>query len=83
MAVDGSAAEDLELGQDLRVAGHHLGIAHHLGQTENARLLHEFIREKRPWTLLEEAGTDPSVFYVGGKPPTTKMREIERPEVRV
>jgi molybdopterin-containing oxidoreductase family iron-sulfur binding subunit len=42
-----------------------------------------FIRERSPWRLLEEAGTEPSVMYVGGKPPSREVREIERPKARV
>jgi molybdopterin-containing oxidoreductase family iron-sulfur binding subunit len=33
--------------------------------------------------LLEEAGTEPRVHYVGGNPPTPESREIERVEARV
>ncbi len=43
----------------------------------------EFLRKSEPWSLLEEAGTEPSVKYVGGKSPTSGLKEIERPEVRV
>ena len=39
----------------------------------------QFIRENETWHLLEEAGTRPSVFFVGGKPPTHAYKEIERP----
>ncbi|MEE8330610.1 MAG: 4Fe-4S dicluster domain-containing protein, partial [Acidimicrobiia bacterium] len=43
----------------------------------------EFLSERTSWSLLEEAGTNPRVKYVGGKPPTSHLKEIERPEVRV
>ena len=39
----------------------------------------QFIRENQTWHLLEETGTKPSVFFVGGKPPTHSYNEIERP----
>ncbi len=42
-----------------------------------------FIRERETWHLLEETGTEPSVFYVGGKPPSQQYREVERPKARV
>jgi Fe-S-cluster-containing dehydrogenase component len=42
-----------------------------------------YIRERNPWHLLEEAGTEPSVMYVGGKAPTPQLKEIERPKARV
>ena len=38
-----------------------------------------FIRSRGHFKLLEELGTDPSVVYVGGTPPTQETREIERP----
>ena len=34
---------------------------------------------KESFQLLEELGTDPSVVYVGGNPPSSNAREIERP----
>jgi Fe-S-cluster-containing dehydrogenase component len=40
----------------------------------------QFIREHQTWHLLEETGTKPSVFFVGGKPPTHSYKEIERPK---
>jgi len=43
----------------------------------------QFIRENETWHLLEEAGTEPSVFYVGGKPPSHSYKEVERPKARV
>jgi len=43
----------------------------------------QYLREKTSWQLLEEAGTDPRVHYVGGKPPTKDLKEIERPRVSV
>lgn len=45
--------------------------------------LSEFIRSKEPWRLLEETGTVPNVFYVGGKPPTPALKEVERPKAEV
>lgn len=41
--------------------------------SEVSRLLHS-----RPtWRLLEEVGTRPSVYYIGGTPPTSEFRQIE------
>ena len=45
--------------------------------------INEYLRDKNPWHLLEDAGTRPSVMYVGGKPPTPALQEIERPKARV
>jgi Fe-S-cluster-containing dehydrogenase component len=42
-----------------------------------------YVLDKSPWHLLEEAGTEPSVMYVGGKPPTSGLKEVERPEARM
>jgi molybdopterin-containing oxidoreductase family iron-sulfur binding subunit len=43
----------------------------------------EFLGQKsNTWHLLEEAGTEPSVVYVGGTPPTPALTEIERPKAR-
>ena len=42
-----------------------------------------YLKEKSAWQLLEEAGTQPSVYYVGGKPPSKDLREIERPKATV
>ena len=38
-----------------------------------SRLLHR----KPSFRLLEEAGTQPRVFYIGGRPPAAEMRQIE------
>jgi molybdopterin-containing oxidoreductase family iron-sulfur binding subunit len=42
-----------------------------------------YLQENRAdtWHLLEEAGTEPSVVYVGGTPPSAALAEIERPKV--
>jgi molybdopterin-containing oxidoreductase family iron-sulfur binding subunit len=37
-----------------------------------------YMVEKEPWRLLEDAGTDPRVMYVGHQPPHHEMKEIER-----
>ncbi|MEE8364059.1 MAG: 4Fe-4S dicluster domain-containing protein [Dehalococcoidia bacterium] len=39
------------------------------------------LRERRPFRLLEERGTNPKVYYIG-TPITHEPREIERPRVR-
>jgi len=41
------------------------------------------LREKEPFRLLEEAGTEPRVHYVGGNPPTEESRQTEPVEARV
>jgi Fe-S-cluster-containing dehydrogenase component len=38
-----------------------------------------FLANRESFQLLEELGTDPSVHYVGGTPPGSDAREIERP----
>jgi Fe-S-cluster-containing dehydrogenase component len=43
----------------------------------------KYVHEKRSWQLLEEAGTSPSVFYVGGAPPSSEVTEIELPKAKV
>jgi Fe-S-cluster-containing dehydrogenase component len=51
------------------------------GDTEDADSpVSRYLREKDTWQLLEEAGTKPSVHYVGGNPPTADSTEIERPK---
>jgi molybdopterin-containing oxidoreductase family iron-sulfur binding subunit len=42
-----------------------------------------FLRENVTFQLLEELGTDPSVYYAGGAPPAAEIREIERPRTEV
>jgi len=42
-------------------------------ESEVSKLVHS-----RPaWRLLEELGTRPSVYYIGGTPPTSELRQIE------
>lgn len=48
-------------------------------QSEVSRIL----REKPSFRLLEDAGTEPRVFYIGGQPPTATTRQIEEVKVRV
>lgn len=42
-----------------------------------------YLRDRTSWQLLEEAGTDPRVHYVGGKHPSKDLKEIERPKATV
>ena len=42
-----------------------------------------YLQEKQTWQLLDEAGTRPSVYYVGGTPPSREVSEIERPKAAV
>ena len=54
------------------------------GDTDDATSpISVYLRAKRTWRLLEEAGTNPSVYYVGGKAPNKDLREIERPKATV
>ncbi|MFQ5942496.1 MAG: 4Fe-4S dicluster domain-containing protein [Anaerolineales bacterium] len=42
----------------------------------------QLLREKASFRLLEDAGTEPRVHYVGGQPPTSETRQIEEVKVR-
>ena len=42
-----------------------------------------YLVEKQTWQLLDEAGTRPNVYYVGGSPPSRDVSEIERPKATV
>ena len=50
---------------------------------DNESPISRFVRSQGHFKLLEELGTDPSVIYVGGTPPTPETREIERPRTGV
>ena len=41
------------------------------------------LREKSSFRLLEDLGTGPNVYYVGGTPPTPETRQIEEIKARV
>ncbi|MFQ5854461.1 MAG: 4Fe-4S dicluster domain-containing protein [Anaerolineae bacterium] len=43
----------------------------------------QLLRKKESFQLLEDAGTEPNVHYVGGQPPSTEIRQIEEVKVRV
>lgn len=43
----------------------------------------QYHQNREHFRLLEETGAKPSVIYVGGNPPTTESREIERVETEV
>ena len=43
----------------------------------------QLLREKASFRLLEEEGTEPRVYYVGGHPPTSETRQIEEVKARV
>lgn len=54
------------------------------GDTDNPGTpVSTYLREKNTWQLLEEAGTNPRVHYVGGQPPSKGLKEIERPKATV
>jgi len=54
------------------------------GDTEDpTSSISEVLRERESFQLLEDLGTDPSVHYLGGVPPNSKAREIERPLTKV
>jgi Fe-S-cluster-containing dehydrogenase component len=42
-----------------------------------------YLREHQTWQLLDEAGTRPNVYYIGGRPPSREVTEIERPKATV
>lgn len=43
----------------------------------------KLLQTKPTWRLLEEVGTRPSVYYIGGKPPSSESRQIEAIKGRV
>lgn len=43
----------------------------------------QILRKRDSFRLLEDAGTEPRVHYVGGHPPTSETRQIEEVKVRV
>jgi molybdopterin-containing oxidoreductase family iron-sulfur binding subunit len=43
----------------------------------------QYLKEKQTWQLLEDVGTRPSVYYVGGTPPNSEVTEIEQPKATV
>lgn len=43
----------------------------------------QYLRDHQTWQLLDEAGTQPSVYYIGGRPPSREVTEIERPKATV
>jgi molybdopterin-containing oxidoreductase family iron-sulfur binding subunit len=45
--------------------------------------LHELMEGRDRFRLLEELGTEPSVMYLGGTPPTAASRQIEIPRTEV
>ncbi|MFN3929811.1 MAG: 4Fe-4S dicluster domain-containing protein [Thermoflexus sp.] len=46
-------------------------------------LVSRVLRQKPHFRLLEELGTEPRVFYVGGKPPGVETRQIEPVRARM
>lgn len=43
----------------------------------------QLLRDKASFRLLEDAGTNPSVHYVGGQPPTSETRQFDEVKARV
>ena len=41
------------------------------------------LRKKPSFRLLEEQGTEPRVYYIGGRPPSTETQQIEEVKARV
>jgi len=39
--------------------------------------VYKLVHSRPAWRLLEELGTRPSVYYLGGTPPTSELRQIE------
>ncbi|MEE8456415.1 MAG: 4Fe-4S dicluster domain-containing protein [Acidimicrobiia bacterium] len=56
----------------------------HFGDIEDVNSpISVYVRNRSTFKLLNELGTDPSVIYVGGRPPEPETREIERPLTEV
>ncbi len=54
------------------------------GDTDNAESpISTFLRGREHYRLLEDLGTEPNVYYLGGTHPSEKAREIERPRTGV
>ena len=54
------------------------------GDADNeSSLIGTMLRDREHWRLLEEAGTQPRVYYFGGQPPSNDAREIERVKARI
>jgi len=41
------------------------------------------LKENQSFRLLEEVGTEPNVYYIGGQPPTSETRQIEEIKAKV
>jgi len=39
--------------------------------------VYKLVHSRPAWRLLEELGTRPSVYYIGGAPPTSELRQVE------
>jgi molybdopterin-containing oxidoreductase family iron-sulfur binding subunit len=50
---------------------------------DSGSVVSRYISSRSGFKLLEELGTDPSVFYLNGTPPGPETREIERPLTEV
>jgi Fe-S-cluster-containing dehydrogenase component len=56
----------------------------HFGDSEDPESpFSVYVREHSSFKLLDDLGTDPSVVYLGGRPPDSETREIERPLTEV
>jgi dimethyl sulfoxide reductase iron-sulfur subunit len=56
----------------------------HFGDIEDDNSpISQYINQRTGFKLLEELGTEPSVFYLNGTPPGPDTREIERPLTEV
>ena len=56
----------------------------HFGDLDNPNSkVSKLLQEKSSFRLLEDAGTEPRVYYTGGHPPTLTTRQIEEVKARV
>ena len=56
----------------------------HFGDLDDPNSIVSRLLQKKPhFRLLEEAGTEPRVFYTGGHPPGVEVRQIEEVKGRV
>jgi len=56
----------------------------HFGDLDDSNSRVSRLLERKPsFRLLEEVGTQPRVYYVGGHPPSAQAREIEEAKARV
>lgn len=56
----------------------------HFGDLEDPQSsVSQALGRRHSWRLLEELGTEPRVYYVGGHPPHPESRQIEEVKAKV